>query len=141
MVYFDVREDVMMAVAIICAAPAVIISLVIQPGMLLDWPIALFTASACGWLGLAILMHRRVARVRQNRDRWVRICCLYRQGLRDRIAQGEFGTVAHNYTAAMDKMDADTRRNAEQYEQWHDEQKHGKSREENRRGIADALPE
>ena len=69
MVHYDIREDVMMAVAIICAAPAVTLSIAVEPGMLLKWPIALFTASACGFLGLAILMYKRVERVRENRDR------------------------------------------------------------------------
>jgi len=138
--HFDIREDVMITVAIVCATPAVLFSMAIEPGMILKWPIALLTASACGFLGLAILMYKRMERVRENRDRWVRICCMYRQGHRDRIARGEF-KVAANYMAAMDKMDADTRRNADHYEKWKDGQKNEKRCEKNRQDIADAMPE
>ena len=65
---------------------------------------------------------------------------MYRQWHRDRIARGEFN-VAANPMAAIDKMDADTRRDADHYEKWKDGQKNEKRREKNRRDIADAMPE
>ena len=120
----DIREDIMLAVAIISAAPAIMASFLIGPSLLLDWPVVLVTVSACGFLALAILMHKRVVRLRENRDRWVRICCMYRQGHRDRIARGEF-RVAANYMAAMDQMDADTRRDANSYMAWKEGSKKG----------------
>ena len=122
--HFDIREDIMLAVAIISAMPAIMLSFVIGPSLLLDWPVVLVTVSACGFLTLAILMHKRVVRLRENRDRWVRICCMYRQGHRERIARGEF-KVAANYMAAMDQMDADTRRDADSYMAWKEESKKG----------------
>ena len=74
-------------------------------------------------------MCKRLCLVRENRDEWVRICCRYRRGLRDRIDRGEF-QVHDDNMAAMDRVDGEEGRAEEEYKRWMKE-----------RSADDALPE
>lgn len=129
----DIREELMITVAVIAAFASACATLVVDPGMLIEWPVVLLLVYAGAVLGLAILMNRRIRRVKENRYKWVRICCMYRQGLRERIAHGEF-RVTREYMDAMDRMDANVRRDAERFQQWEAEKK-------KRQSLADAMPE
>ena len=62
--------------------------------------------------GFLLHMCTRLCRVRENRNEWVRICCGYRRGLRDRIDKREFEPY-FMYTVAMDRMDREEQRKAE----------------------------
>jgi len=75
--------------------------------------IALLMLVVFALLVLLKLMYERLCCVRDNRDEWVRICCRYRRGLRDCIAK-EFATLSGSM-AAMDRVDGEGDRAAEQY--------------------------
>ena len=123
----------MTAAAAIAAFAAIMFAMVDDIGMMLEPPFMLMAASICAIVCHARLVIMRMNHVKENRDKWVRICCMYRQGLRDRIARGEF-RVASAYAACMDRMDTDIRREAERFRRWREEQKRV-------RDADDAMPE
>lgn len=125
------RLDVMlgiMATATALVVPAAAIAIIAGYIEMLELTAACMVVVVFAFVGFSARMRKRLIRMRENRDAWVRICCTYRRGLRERIDRGEFPTPRENM-AAMDHMDGEERRVAEDYKKWQEEQ-----------DVVDAMP-
>jgi len=125
----DAAAKIVAAAAVILTLVAVVNAVVAGSFTALAHAIVLLTAVVFVLLVLLGNMYERLCCVRDNRDEWVSICCMYRRGLRDRIAKGEFAT-SSGKMAAMDRVDGERDRAAENY-----------TRQMKERDADDAMPE
>lgn len=125
----DNAAKVAAGVAILLAAVAITHAVMADSVEASRHAIALLLLVVIVVLVLVYRLLERLCLVRENRDGWVRICCMYRRGLRDRIERGEFATYDSNM-AAMDRVDDEEGRVEEDYKRWKKE-----------RDADEALPE
>lgn len=111
----DAAAKIVAAAAVILTLMAVVNAAVAGSVTAFGHAIVILTAVVFALLVLLGCMYERLYRVRDNRDEWVSICCMYRRGLRDRIAKGEFAAPAGKM-AAMDRVDGEKDRVAETFE-------------------------
>ena len=110
----DAAAKIVAAAAVILTLVAVVNAAVAGSFTAPAHAIVLLTAVVFVLLILLGRMYERLCCVRDNRDEWVRICCKYRRGIRDRIDKGEFLTPRGNM-AAMDRVDGERDRMEENY--------------------------
>ena len=127
--HLDAAAKIVAAAAVILTLGAVVIALVAGSVTAFGHAIVILMVVVVVLLVLLGRMYERLCRVRDSRDEWVSICCMYRRGLRDRIAKGEFATPAKNM-AAMDRVDGERDRVAEHFK-----------KEMKERDADDAMPE